>query len=238
MGATTAAMSGMAPAMSNTPTDAALLRLLQLASPTLPVGGYAFSQGLETAVEQGWLEDASATREWLQQQLLYSLARVDVPLLLRLHRAAAAGDSETLAYYNRYALACRETAELRLTDSAMGEALGRLMRELGEPLPELGRDVSFVAAFACAAAHWQIEAPTTVNGYLWSWLENQVAAATKLVPLGQSAAQRLLGELMPALERAHAAGREVGDHAIGASLPVLALASAWHETQYTRLFRS
>ncbi len=222
----------------DTSTDAALWRLLQLASPALPVGGYAFSQGMETAVELGWLKDAAATRDWLEQQLLYSLARVDVPLLLRLHRAALAEDEKALAYYNRYALACRETAELRLTDSAMGEALARLLRELGEPLPELGRDLSFLTVFGCAAARWQIDEIAAARGYLWSWLENQVAAATKLVPLGQSAAQALLTQLMPVLSEALGAGGALGDDEIGASLPALAMASAWHETQYTRLFRS
>ncbi|MFV8816510.1 urease accessory protein UreF [Haliea sp. E17] len=224
--------------MAITTTDTALLRLLQLASPALPVGGYAFSQGLETALELGWVKDAASTRDWLRQQILHSLARVDVPLLLRLHRAALGGDADSFDYFNSYALACRETAELRLTDSAMGEALCRLLPEVGLPLPALGGDSSFTAVFAWAAAHWGIDENTAASGFLWAWLENQVAAATKLVPLGQSAAQRLLGELMPALNEALACGAALEDAGIGSSLPALALASAWHETQYTRLFRS
>ncbi len=231
-------MTGTAITVMAIPTDSALPRLLQLTSPALPVGGYAFSQGLETAVELGWVRDAASTRDWLQQQLLYALARVDVPLLLRLHRACLAGDSERLAYFNAYTLACRESAELRLTDSAMGAALARLLRELGEPLPELGGETSFVAAFAIAAARWQIDEQAAVTGLLWSWLENQVAAATKLVPLGQSAAQRLLGELLPLLQQAADEGGRAEDADIGASLPALALACGWHESQYTRLFRS
>ncbi len=224
--------------MTITTTDTALLRLLQLSSPALPVGGFAFSQGLETAIECGWVTDAGATRSWLEQQLSCSLARVDVPLFLRQHRAARDGDSERLRYYNAYILACRETAELRLTDTAMGEALCRLLPQVGLSVPDVGAETSFVTAFAAACAQWEIDEGAAASGFLWSWLENQVAAATKLVPLGQSAAQRLLGELLPALEAARATGESLREADIGASLPALTLASCWHETQYTRLFRS
>lgn len=224
--------------MAITITDSALLRLLQLSSAALPVGGFAFSSGLETAVDRGWVRDEPDTRAWLEQQLLYSLARVDVPLLLRQWRAARAGEIDSLRYHNAYGLACRESAELRLTDTAMGEALSRLLQRLDVPLPLPVGEASFLTAYACAASHWGIEATVAGTGYLWSWLENQVAAATKLVPLGQFAAQRLLSSLLPLVEEALAGGAGLGDEEIGGSLPALAMASSWHETQYTRLFRS
>jgi len=220
-------------------TDASLLRLLQLASAALPVGAYAFSQGMETAVAEGWLPDEAATGEWLALQLDESLARVDLPLLLRLLCAARAGDAGALAHWNDYGLACREAAELRLSDTATGRALVRLLTELEVPLPApLPGETAFLTAFAIAGAHWRLDSRAACTGYAWSWLEHQVAAATKLVPLGQSSAQRLLGRLLErvpdALDRAEA----VADEDIGASLPALAMASAWHETQYSRLFRS
>lgn len=224
-----------------TTTDTALLRLLQLASPTLPVGGYAFSQGMEYAVEAGWLGDRDDTADWLRQQLAFSLTRVDLPLLRRLYRAAQAKGAQSerqLALYNAYALACRETAELRLTDSAMGAALARLLKDLELPLPKFEGDISFVTAFAWAAAHWGIDEDSACRGLLWSWLENQVAAATKLVPLGQTAAQQLLSEMLPDLEQALAASQQLQDRDIGGALPGLAAASCRHESQYSRLFRS
>jgi urease accessory protein len=224
--------------MATITTDTALLRLLQLASPTLPVGGYAFSQGLEYAIEAGWLNDSEEVGDWLRQQLCFSLARVDAPLLLRQHQAATAGDTQAQAYYNAYTLACRETAELRLTDTAMGEALLRLLRNLDVPLPPLAGDTSYITAFACAAVHWQIDADLACHGYLWSWLENQIAAATKLVPLGQTAAQQLLGELLPELQQTLTEAKTIEDHNMGGSLPGLATASCRHEIQYSRLFRS
>jgi len=220
-------------------TDTATLRMLQLASAALPVGGYAFSQGMETAVEEGWLPDEEAAEEWLDLQLQESLARVDLPLLLRLIRSVRIADVDSLAYWNAYALACRESFELRLAETAMGEALVKLLRQLQVPLPELlPGETGFVAAFAVAAAHWQLDSRAACLAFTWSWLENQVAAATRLVPLGQSSAQRLLGTLIARVPAALDCAAHVADEHIGASLPALAMASAWHETQYSRLFRS
>jgi len=227
--------------MSPMPTepDTAWLRLLQLCSVNLPVGGFAFSQGLEAAVEQGWVTDLAQTRVWLHQQLRGGIARLDLPLLLRQQTDARAAHWRGFAERNEELLASRETRELHLTDTATGNALVRLLRNLEVTLPpESSGDYSFVSAFALAAAHWGIEPSRACTGYAWVWLENQVMAAAKLVPLGQTQAQQLLGELQPALLACCelASGLEEAD--IGNSLPALAIVSSWHETQYSRLFRS
>ena len=220
-------------------TDTALLRLLQLSSAALPVGGYAFSQGMETAVEEGWLRSEADTYDWLELQILESLARIDLPLLLRQLQGAHGADTESLAHWNAYTLACRESSELRLADTAMGEALLKLLRQLDVPLPErLPEPFTFITGFALASHHWQVDSRTACLGYTWAWLENQVAAATKLVPLGQTSAQRLLSQLIELVPQATDYAEAVIDDDIGASLPALAMAGAWHETQYSRLFRS
>ncbi|MCS5588188.1 MAG: urease accessory protein UreF [Porticoccaceae bacterium] len=220
-------------------TDTALLRLLQLSSAALPVGGYSFSQGLEYAIDSGWLKNAEDISQWLSLQLQQSLANTDLPLLSRQLQAARIADSKAMDYWNCYTLACRETSELRLNDTAMGAAMVRLLNHLDVPMPLCEqREITFVAAFAMAAAHWQIDCRTACQGYLWSWLENQVAAATKLVPLGQTSAQQLLGELLPVIPLAINQSETIADEQIGSSLPAVAMASAWHETQYSRLFRS
>jgi urease accessory protein len=225
--------------MAITTTEPALLRLLQLSSAALPVGAYAFSQGMETAVEKGWLKSADDVRQWLSPQLEYSLARVDIPLLQRQLCSARLGDRAQLLYWNEFTLACRESGEMRLADTAMGEALVRLLSQLEVPMPSPAIvEPSFLTAFALAAAHWQLDTRTACLGYIWGWLENQVAAAVKLVPLGQGAAQVLLGELMELVPACLDRGEDLPDEEIGAALPGLALASAWHETQYSRLFRS
>ena len=178
------------------------------------------------------------TADWLGIQLQLGQARVDLPLLVRCLAAANAGDAEALAQWNDYTLACRETAELRLADTAMGEALVRLLKHLSVPMALEAEEISFVACFAMASSHYGLEARVALHGYTWAWLENQVAAATKLVPLGQSAAQALLGDLLEQVPAALDTALELTDEQIGASLPGLAMVSCWHESQYSRLFRS
>ncbi len=223
-------------------TTTNLLRLLQLSSVSLPVGGYAFSQGLELAVEKGWVKNFRDASEWLELQMFDALARVDLPLLARVYDSADAGDEAMLQHWNATALACRETRELRLTDTAMGEALARLLPNVGVPLPKLktadSNDISFVVLFGWTAHYWQVPLNSALTGYVWSWLENQVAAATKLVPLGQTQAQQLISALQQHVPTCIEQAQALQDEELGASLPALAIASSLHEVQYTRLFRS
>jgi urease accessory protein len=224
-------------AMAAISIDAAQLRLLHLASPCLPVGAYAFSQGLEAAIELGWVENADGVQEWLALQLTQGLALVDLPLLFRMYRALEKEDVDACDRWNATLLACRETSELRLGDTATGAALARLLPELGIAVPAV-REPAFLTLFTLAALRWQIPARNAALGYAWTWLENQVIAATKLLPLGQTQAQRLLSTLQQTIPDALAIAESLEDWQLGSSLPGLALASIHHETQYTRLFRS
>ena len=132
-------------------TDLRLLRLLQLSSAALPVGAFAFSQGMETAGELGWIHDRRSTGDWLALQVSESHGRVDLPLLRRCLEAVNTGDEAALALWNHTALACRETGELRLADTATGAALRRLLNELSAWTDTLAHDeLSFVTAFAVA----------------------------------------------------------------------------------------
>lgn len=218
----------------------ALLHLLQLVSPALPVGAYAYSQGLESAVEQQWVIDADSAEDWIGNVMVYNLGKLDGPILARLYGAWWRRDLEALNYWNHFIQASRESKELLLEDLQMGAALRRLLLELDV----LGADhwpaeeTSFVSMFSLAASHWQLSADQTLNGFVWSWLENQVAAAIKLVPLGQTQGQKLLVKLMPVVRTTVQSSKTVADDELGSSLPRLALASMQHEVQYSRLFRS
>jgi urease accessory protein len=218
----------------------ALLRLFHLVSPALPVGAYAYSQGLEYAVQAGWVIDEAGTLDWLQGLSRFGLGTLDLPILLRLHAAWTREDSVALTHWNAQLIASRESAELRAEERHLGQALARVLIELELPEAQawLEPAPAFATLFALAAARWQIPAAQTLSGYLWAWSENQVLAAVKLVPLGQSAGQRLLHRLtdsMPDIVE-HALG--LADEEIGISVVSQALASAWHESQYSRLFRS
>ncbi|MES2623843.1 MAG: urease accessory UreF family protein [Pseudomonadota bacterium] len=219
-------------------TDAALLRMMQLGSPALPVGAYAFSQGLEYAIDANWLRSVDDVHDWLQHQILHGLASVDLPLLMRLWQASADHDMRALAYWNAYVLACRETAEFRLSEIATGEALARLLPQLGIVLPDNLQPPTFLALFALAAHRWELSCEQAALCYAWSWLENHVMAATKILPLGQTQSQVLLMKLQTAIPEALGHANTLEDFQLGSSLPALAIASIKHETQYTRLFRS
>jgi urease accessory protein len=217
------------------------LRLFQLISPSLPVGAFAYSQGIEWAVEAGWIRDAESLAAWLAGLLDDGLAHLDLPILLRLQRAWASGDTAAVGRWNMILLAGRETAELRAEEANRGRALAALLPELGIPVP--GGDWARVAAtqsagFALAAAVWGIVPRDAALGFAWSWLENQVLAGIKAVPLGQTAGQRSLLALADRIPAAVDTALALDDADIGAGAPALAVASSRHETQYTRLFRS
>jgi urease accessory protein len=216
--------------------NAATLRLWQLISPTLPVGAYSYSQALEYVIECGIARDEPTTLAWIRGILRNGLARVDLPVLLRAHRAWTLRDERGVLQLSRELEARRDTAELRFEDMAMGGALTQLLANLGEPLP--GASLPFPCAFAVACANWCVSEEDACAGFAWAWCEAQVAAAVKLVPLGHTAGQRLLLALGGDLGEAVATAAALNDDDIGATLPGLAIASALHETQYTRLFRS
>jgi urease accessory protein len=214
-----------------------LVRLLQLASPALPVGAYSYSGGLESAVDAGIVRDAASAERWIGDVLEFSVARMESPVLLLFLSGFSGKDIPSVVKTNEMFLASRETAELRAETVQMGYSMSRLLKDLGlgeVPLAE----PSFPAAFAHAAAHWKIAPEEALQAYLWAWVENQVMAAVKAVPLGQTDGQRILlglGERIVALTKKILSTK---DDEIGNFAPGLALLSARHETQYSRLFRS
>ena len=221
-----------------------LNRLLQLCSANLPVGGFSFSQGLEYAVEMGWLTSPETTASWITINLEESIAKTDLAILKRLFSALQNNDLNAFAYWNTHLIACRESHELLLADLAMGKALIRLIKQLNninvsgyQAIIQL-TEISFVSAFALCAYVFKLDLISAQSGYCWTYIDNQVAAATKLVPLGQTQAQNLLFELTENTQAIIEKSNTIDDEDIGTSLPHLAMASAWHETQYSRLFRS
>ena len=202
-----------------------LARLLQLASPTLPVGAYSYSQGLEAAVEAGVVHDAESAQRWIGDVLEFSVGAMEAPLLWRMLN----GEDCNEAF-----LASRESAELRAETVQMGASLAKLLKDL-----DLGEaEGAFPAVYAYAAGKLEIAPGDALIAYLWSWLENQVMAALKAVPLGQTDGQRILlalGERIAPLATEAAA---LDDDELGAFAPGFALLCARHETQYSRLFRS
>ena len=218
-----------------------LTALLQLTSPALPIGAYAYSNGLEYAVSAGWLKDEDDTRNWIMNLAQHGICRLDVPIVQRLFDSWQANELEQVRYWGRYLNASRGASELLAEDRHLGTALARLLSDLGIREARKWMDSSitnWALMFSLAATRWNISVDDTLCGYMWSWCENQVTAAVRLVPLGQTAGQRILleiGRQMPAMIET---GQTLTDDEIGQSAPGLMIASALHENQYSRLFRS
>jgi len=215
------------------------IRLWQLISPALPVGAYAYSQGLEYAVDAGWVYDEATAQEWIHGQIRNNLSQLDVPIFLRLYRAWQENDFNKVNHLNALILALREAAELRQEDINLGAALCKVLQGLDIEVPELeSNEFSFACIFSFACEHWGIDKFEAIHGLLWSWCENQVAAAIKIIPLGQTSGQKIMSQAIDAISVAVEKGAQCNDEEIGLLAPGLAIASALHETQYSRLFRS
>lgn len=225
-------------------SDLALLGLIQLISPALPIGAFAWSQGLESAFELGWVNNEQQLGEWLTGVLADGLTRCELPVLARLQGCWAANDSDGLAFWNDWIHANRETAEISDEDIRLGMALMRLLTSLElQPKTQWGHaklpeDAGYVTVFAWTAHQRQIPVRLSLLGFAWAWLENQLAVACKALPLGHTAAQRLNEQLRPYLVIAVDTALMLTDEQLGPILSGLALGSAHHETQYSRLFRS
>ena len=229
--------------MSSSP--ATLLQLMWLASPALPVGGFSYSEGLEAAVEAGLAIDEKQAGAWLRGQLQLVLARSELPALAQACAAWKTHDLPRLQALNTWLLSTRESQELRAQTEQMGRSLLDWLRnspQAGDPrtasLAALSPAPLWPLSFALAATLVGATAPQALLAFAWGWAENMAQAAMKAVPLGQGAAQRLLSQLAvdipPAVEQALA----LCDTERQAHAPMLAILSAQHETQYSRLFRS
>jgi len=226
------------------PASLPLVRLLQLASPALPIGAYSYSQGLEWVVAEGIVHDAVSSEKWIREMMEHVVAPGEAVVVWRLLDAAAGCDWSTFERWNAWYRASRETAELRAETEQTGGSLVKLAVELGlvdapaRAALVATTPVTLPAAYAVAAHAFDVLPEPALVAYLWSWLENQVIAAMKLVPLGQVAGQRLLHGLGATIPAVVTATASMADDDITTFAPGLALASARHETQYTRLFRS
>lgn len=244
--------TGMSTAMTNTSTvtdalpPASLLQLIWLASPALPVGGFSYSEGLESAIEHLPLDSEAAVAQWLLDQLHITQARGDMAVVAQALNAWRRDDREHVRTLNDWVLHTRETSELRLQAEQMGRSLAEWLRNQHQGDAQRMAAVRFLAtlpptypvAFALAASTTQATAQAVLLAYAFGWAENMVQAALKSMQLGQSAGQRILARLAEAIPAATSHAVELRQDERLAFSPMLAILSARHETQYSRLFRS
>jgi len=244
---TTIAERSVSPGASESPLPpASLLQLIWLASPALPVGGFSYSEGLEVAVDRAGVATEAAASDWLVAQLQLTQARGDMAVLQQALAAWRSADHTRVRALNDWVLHTRETSEMRLQTEQMGRSFADWLRNQHANDPAVLRDVALLAvlpptypiAFALAASTLEASPRDVLLAYTFGWAENMVQAAIKAVPLGQSAGQRILARLAAAIPAAVNQALDTGDADRQAFSPMLAILSAQHETQYSRLFRS
>jgi len=224
--------------------SASLLHLLQLCSPSLPVGAYSYSQGLEAAMEAGVVTDEASARLWIVSMLDEVVSRFEAPVTLRLIAAFSSHDEKAVRYWNDFFIASRDSAEFRAETIQMGYSLSKLLADICKEkqdilnLMNLLSDVSFPTALAAASVALDVPAWETLLGMLFSWTENQVLACVKSVPLGQVSGQRLLLSLRTPIEEAARHAQTLADDELSNWSPGLSILSMQHEVQYSRLYRS
>lgn len=220
------------------------VRLAIWFSPAFPVGAFAYSHGLELAAERGWVRDRAGLEAWLEDLLVHGGPANDLILLQASAAAAPGRHLSDLAELNELACALQPSAERRLETIQQGNAFIQLM---GAAWPFLGLDaitshlapdVAYPVAVGIAAAGHGIAIDQALHAYAMAFVSNMTSAAVRLSVVGQTDGQRVIAALIPSAQSA-------ADRAMAATLDDLGgsafradIASAAHETQYTRLFRS
>ena len=230
----------MPPGMTEAAPDA-LLRLLSWLSPAFPVGAFAYSHGIETAVDAGLIRSAADLEGWIGAIVTQGAGFTDAVFLCHAWRAAASGDGESLRRVQSYAAAFRGSAEAALESSAQGRAF---LTALAAGWPELairgeaGTEPAYACVIGAAAGLSGIPLPHTALAFLHAFSANLISAGVRLIPLGQRDGVRILAALAPVIQATttRVVATDLDD--LGTATLRVDWTMARHETQYVRLFRS
>ena len=228
--------------------SAAHFSMMRMASPALPIGGFSYSQALESAIEHHWVSDEPSTANWLRDCLSLNVGRFEAPICLAMFNASLSDNRAELARLHSLYLASRETHELLAETKQMGYSLVRMLaglhqiesdvRSACEQILAESSDCALPLAWAYATRAFNLTAQQSLDAYLWAWLENQVSAAIKTIPLGQQSGQNILSELAPAISAISQTAAQLPEQDWSNLSPGFVFASCAHEQQYSRLFRS
>ncbi len=223
-------------------TDAALYRLMTWLSPSYPVGAYAFSHGLENAVERDYVQDRDTALDWIRDLVLHGNGRADLVFLKEAWDAR--GDTKALKDLARYAVAFQTTSELRTESVAQGRAFAEVSRnawqtgEMDEVLEAVADAPAYPVVVGAVAAAHEVARESTMLAFAHAFAANLVSAAVRLVPLGQTDGQRMTAALEEDVTAAVSDACALTRYTVSNATIYSDICSMNHETQYTRLFRS
>lgn len=226
-----------------------ILALLQLTSPSLPLGAYSYSEGLESLITQGAIASAESLAWWLIREINYGAIRLEAAIMLRAYSSLKAGNVQALEDWNSWSSAAKESSELRYQSWQMGTSLLRLLTELQPqtddscpPIKQLaqilGRQCNYCIAFGIGATYWKLNPESALLGYLQSWMANLISVGVRVIPLGQTSGQKLLFQLNQDIIKAATTIISLSDDDFCSCSFGLGLASITHQDQHVRLFRS
>ncbi|CAB1221697.1 urease accessory protein UreF [Acinetobacter bouvetii] len=213
-----------------------LLSLLTLSSTALPIGAYCYSQGVESAIDQGMIHDETSSIAYFEEVLELLMVRFELPVLKRL--VESFDDAEQFGYWAELYRASRESKELLAESQQLAFSLNAWIRDVLKQTPSVKKQQGFVPVYAHLCGELGLDLADVLTAYTFTVLENQVLAAVKTIPLGQMSGQRILWQLHHQIPQAVQAALALQDADISSALPQYAMLSMSHETQYSRLFRS
>ena len=213
-----------------------LLNLLTLSSTALPIGAYCYSQGVESAIDQGFIYDEASSIAYFEEVLGMLLVRFELPVLKRLMQHYA--DQDQFLYWANYYKASRESKELLAESQQLAFSLNAWIRDVLKQKVEVKKQFGFVPVYAHLCGTLSLNPVDVLTAYTFTVLENQVLGAVKTVPLGQMSGQRILWHLHTLIPQAVEKAMLLPDDELSSALPRYAMLSMSHETLYSRLFRS
>ncbi len=221
------------------------LGMLQLVSPALPVGAFSYSEGLEWLIQKGKISNESNMFDWLEAELLRGQLRLEAAAQTPIRQAlenwdkSKSSDDKKIVYeWNDWLLALRDASEIRMQQRQMGQSLIQLLDDLGHPLPDRGKNLTWPVAWAWGGLAWRLSKLEVIEGYLYSWVSNQLSAAVRLIPLGPTKAQYLQCNLFPLITKQAKLLLEKDPHQIWTGDVGATFAQLSHSELYSRLFRS
>jgi urease accessory protein len=228
-------------------SPSALLKQQSWLSPAFPTGSYSYSHGIEWAVEAGHTHDRESLVDWLEADLRYGSGRNEAIFFIEAWRCATEDDCDNLLELAELAAAFRGTSEFALESSQQATACLATLRRvwpdcvvesLSELLSERSVPPALAVVLGARAARQRVPYGLALPAFLQSYVANLVTAGVRLIPLGQTDGQLAIAELEQAVLAASAQAEQATTRDLGSAAFMVDLASASHETQYTRLFRS